>query len=337
MPFPETKYMGSKRAILPFILGHIKGLTFRTAMDAFSGSACVAYAIKALGKRVISNDFHRFAFHIARATIQNNSTTLSEKDLARLTRRNAQAATFVRDTYAGLYFGEADCRFIDETYANVQELRSPLKRSLALASLCRACMKKRPWGIFTFVGNTGMDGRRDLKLSLREHFLEAAKLFNQAVFSNGEANRALCQDVFDTSPRGIDLVYIDPPYVSEHSDCDYTRRYHFVEGLCSYWHGVELQPYTVTKKIRSYETAFSTRRSVLEAFRRLFSHFQESILVVSYGSNGIPDRTHMVRLLREFKRHVRVEETNHRYCHGNHSHRVGRNHNSVREYLFIAS
>jgi DNA adenine methylase len=28
-----------------------------------------------------------------------------------------------------------------------------------------------------------------------------------------------------------DLVYLDPPYVSHYSDCDYTRRYHFVEIL----------------------------------------------------------------------------------------------------------
>ena len=336
MSFPDTKYMGSKQAILPFIVRQIQDLPFRTAMDAFSGSGCVAYALKGLGKRVIANDFHKFAFHIARATIENNSTTLSADDLARLIRPNSGAGTFVRETYTGLYFNEEDCRFIDETYANIIELRSALKRSLALASLCRACMKKRPRGIFTFVGDKGRDGRRDLKISLKQQFLEAVGLVNQAVFSNKMSNKACCTDVFETSTRGIDLVYIDPPYVSEHSDCDYTRRYHFIEGLCSYWQGVEFQSRTVTRKIRSYPTAFKSPQTVHEAFRRLFAHFQDCIMVVSYGSNGIPNRSEMFRLLRQFKKHVRVAETNHKYCHGNHHHKVGQNNNDVREYLFIA-
>ena len=335
MSFPDTKYMGSKRAILPFIVRHVKDLPFRTAMDAFSGSACVGYALKGLGKRVIANDFHTFAFHLAKATIENNSTTLSAEDLDRLTRPHPNAGTFVRENFTDLYFNEEDCRFVDETYANILELRSGLKRSLALASLCRACVKKRPWGIFTFVGDKGRDGRRDLKISMRQQFLEAAGLFNQAVFSNKKANMACCMDVFETSTRGVDLVYIDPPYVSEHSDCDYTRRYHFIEGLCSYWEGMELQTRTVTKKIRSYPTAFKARQTVHEAIRRLFAHFRDCILVVSYGSNGIPNRDEMVRLLRQFKKRVRVEETNHKYCHGNHRHRVGQNNNDVSEYLFI--
>jgi hypothetical protein len=44
----------------------------------------------------------------------------------------------------------------------------------------------------------------------------------------------------------------------------------------------------------------------------------------------------MVDLLQEFKRKVRVEETSHKYSFGNHHHKVGRNNNNVREFLFIA-
>ncbi|HAL91608.1 MAG TPA: hypothetical protein DCM68_01110, partial [Verrucomicrobia bacterium] len=39
--FPETKYMGSKQRLLPFILKHISSLKFRSFLDAFSGSGCV--------------------------------------------------------------------------------------------------------------------------------------------------------------------------------------------------------------------------------------------------------------------------------------------------------
>ena len=44
--FPQTRYMGSKQNLLPFLLTHISGLKFHRALDAFSGSNCVAYALK---------------------------------------------------------------------------------------------------------------------------------------------------------------------------------------------------------------------------------------------------------------------------------------------------
>jgi DNA adenine methylase len=336
MSFPPTKYMGSKQVLLPFIIDSISHLKFDTVLDAFSGSACVAYEFKQRGCQVHSNDFLRFAFRVAHATIENNATLLDEDDLDLLLRRNKRASTFIQETFANLYFEREEDAFLDNLWANIQQLKNPLKRSLALASACRAAMKKRPRGIFTFTGKKGWDGRNDLKLTLREQFLEAVRLFNAAVFSNRRRNRAFCANVFDVDPEPYDLVYIDPPYVSPYSDCDYTRRYHFLEGLCTYWNDVELMPQTLTKKIRSYPTDFSTKDKALEAFRRLFEHFSDSTLVISYSSNAIPSKVEMVRLLKEYKKNVEVKQINHRYSHGNHNHKVGDNNNSVFEYLYIA-
>jgi len=229
-----------------------------------------------------------------------------------LCKKNGHSGTLIRERYSDLYFSARDCEFLDNAYANVLLLRGRLKRALAISALCRACMKKRPRGIFTFVGKKSWDGRRDLRITMEEQFLEAVTALNAAVFSNGRKNRATCLDVFSTTPENVDLVYLDPPYVSPHSDCDYTRRYHFIEGLCTYWKGVEIQEETKTKKIRSYPTAFKSPKSVQGAFLRLFSHFRKSKLVVSYGSNGIPDREEMVGMLRNFKNRVRVEETEYR-------------------------
>src|SRR6266478_3885266 len=60
-------------------------------------------------------------------------------------------------------------------------------------------------------------------------------------------------------------------------------------------------------------------------------------LAVSYSSNAIPSKGEMVRLLKEFKRDVKVREIQHRYSHGNHNHKVGDNNNSVIEYLYVAT
>ncbi|MEI6392056.1 MAG: Dam family site-specific DNA-(adenine-N6)-methyltransferase [Verrucomicrobiota bacterium] len=333
--FPETKYMGSKQRLLPFILKHLSNLKFNSALDAFSGSGCVGYAIKQTGARVYTNDFLNFCFQTARAAIENNSTKLTEEDVSKLARTNTSAPTFVRDTYTDLFFNETDCAFLDNLWANIQELESPLKVSLALAAASRACMKKRPRGMFTFTGRKGWDERIDLKLSMREQFLIAVDAFNSAVFSNGQQNKAFNSDVFDLQPDLADLVYIDTPYISPFSDCDYTRRYHFVEGYCRYWKGVEITD-TTTKKIRSYDTAFSTKARAPQAFQKLFHYFRNSTLVVSYSSNCIPSKPEMIELLKHEKSKVTVYEVAHRYHHGNHAHKVGDNKNEVAEYLFIA-
>ncbi len=333
--FPETKYMGSKQRLLPFILKHLAKLKFNSALDAFSGSACVGYAIKQTGARVYANDFLNFCFQTARATIENNSTKLTEEDVNKLVRPNTSAPTFVRDTYRDLFFVEMDCVFLDNLWANIHELESPLKISLALAAASRACMKKRPRGMFTFTGIKGWDGRKDLKLSMREQFLIAVNALNSAVFSNGHQNKAFNLDVFDLQPDLADLVYVDTPYISPFSDCDYTRRYHFVEGYCSYWKGVELTD-TTTKKIRSYETAFCTKARAGQAFQKLFHHFRNATLAISYSSNCIPSKAEMIELLKSEKSKVTVYESAHRYHHGNHAHKVGDNRNEVVEYLFIA-
>jgi DNA adenine methylase len=334
--FPDTKYMGSKQRLLPFITKHLQELKFDTALDAFAGSGCVSYRLKQMGTRVYSNDFLKFCYHTAHATTGNNSTYLTSDDVDRLLRVNSEAGTFIRDTYAGLFFDETDCSFLDNLYANIKDLRSPLKKSIALAAASRASMKKRPRGLFTFTGNTGWDGRRDLKISMCQQFIEAVAALNGSVFSNGRLNKAFNVDVFDLPSDTTDLVYLDPPYVSRFSDCDYTRRYHFVEGLCTYWKDADIMMETKTKKLRSYETAFASKSGVTEAFRRLFHHFRKSILVVSYSSNCLPSRNEIVSLLKEVKKNVVVHELAHRYHHGNQAHKVGDNNNSVSEYLFIA-
>lgn len=172
-------------------------------------------------------------------------------------------------------------------------------------------------------------------MTLQEHFLENAHTFNGAVFDNGRNNMAYNCDIFEIDVNA-DLVYLDPPYYTPNSDNDYTRRYHFVEGLVRNWDGVEIQQDTVTKKFKRYETPFANKQTVYQAFEALFERFRNSIIVVSYSSNSIPDKTELVAMLKEHKKTVRVFQIHHLYSFGTHAHKVGNNANKVREFVFIA-
>lgn len=327
--------MGSKQAILPAIWSAVKRLPFTTVLDAFSGSGCVSYMFKSRDKAVTANDFSKYSYHMANALVANSNETLSEEDVVMLLEPNPRRQNFIQETFRGIYFSDEDNLFLDNTVANIRNLTSPYKYSLALSALNRACIKRRARGVFTYVGNRYDDGRKDLRLSLQEQFLAAIKLLNDTVFDNGQRNIALNQDVF-TLDIASDLVYLDPPYHTPLSDNDYLRRYHFVEGLSCYWQGVEILHHTKTKKLRKYYTPFDSRTEVSGAFERLFRQFSNSILVVSYSSNSLPRREELTEMLQALKSNVQVHTIEKKYSFGTHAHKVGNNNNAAQEYLFVA-
>lgn len=334
--FPNTRYMGSKRKLIPTIAQIVAQLNPKTALDAFSGSGCVAYLFKEMGIQVTANDFLKFSYHIANASISNSTTKLTAKDLEYLVDNKSGTHRFIQDKYKGLYFTDEDNEFLDNLWWNIDKLKNKHKKSLAFAAISRACIKRRPRGMFAYTGFRYDDRRKDLTLSLKEHFIKAVKEWNDTVLDNGTLCAAENKDVFDLSDKGYDLVYIDPPYVSPHSDNDYTRRYHFVEGYITYWQGVDIQEHTKTKKMASKPTRFSSKVTIMKAFDDLFGQFPNSTLLVSYSSNSIPSKAEMVDLLKSHKKHVEVVEVDYKYTFGNHGHKVGDNKNDVSEYLFIA-
>lgn len=336
--YPELRYMGSKKRLLPWIHEVLGTLDFETALDPFSGSGCVAYMMKAMGKRVVASDFLNFSSLVARATVENARVHLDGKAIKRLLDPTPSAHSFIEDTFSGVFYTKEDLRFLDRVSGNVRHLDDPYEQALAFAALFRSCLKRQPRGVFTVSGNLSHydDGRRDLRLSLEEHFLEQIEVFNAAVFDNGRTNHAQRCDVFELPKRKVDLVYLDPPYVPRSDDNCYIKRYHFLEGLSCYWHGLPIDTTTKVRKIAKRYTPFSYRRTAVEAFDRMFARFAKSIIVLSYSSNGYPDFDQLVGLMQRHKGKVRVFEKAHRYHFGTHD-AVARERAAVTEYLIVGS
>lgn len=332
--YPELRYMGSKKRLLPWIHSVLDGLDFESAIDPFSGTGCVAYLMKAMGRRVVASDFLNFSSLIAKATVENSHARLDGKAIRRLIDPTPSTHRFIEKTFDGVFFTKEDLRFLDRMYGNIRQLEDPHEQALAFAALFRSCLKRQPRGVFTVSGNLARydDGRRDLRLSLEEHFLEQIEVFNAAVFDNGRKNRAHRADVFELSARRADLVYLDPPYVPRSDDNCYIKRYHFLEGLSCYWQGLPIDQTTKVKKIAKRFTPFSYRHSAVEAFDRMFARFAKSTIVLSYSSNGYPDLNQLESLLRRHKGSVRVFERPHRYHFGTHG-AVERA--EVTEYLIV--
>ncbi|MDA3955474.1 DNA adenine methylase [Oceanispirochaeta sp.] len=335
---PQLRFMGNKYRLLPWIREEMELLEFKTALDGFSGSGSVSYLFKSMGKRVYSNDFLHFPSTIARGVIKNSSETITLHDLETLTRPAPGMDHFIEQTFSGIFFTPGDLNFLDRVSHHLGNMENQDKKALAMTALIRSCAKKQPRGVFTISGDLSRydDGRRDLKLSLEEHFREQTLCYNRSIFSNGLDHKVFHGSIFDfpLDQYKADLVYLDPPYVPRSDDNCYIKRYHFLEGLSTYWKDEEILYDTKVRKIAKKYTPFSYRKSAVEAFDTLFRQFQRSTLVLSYSSNGFPDLDVLTELMGRYKQTVRVEERDHRYHFGTHDN-VKRA--LVREYLIIGS
>ncbi|MGE0440849.1 MAG: DNA adenine methylase [Gemmatimonadales bacterium] len=317
--------MGSKHRLLPWLHGIFANLDFSTVADPFCGSASVAYLLKCMGKSVHASDFLNFPTTIAAAVVANSVETLSPDDTKALLKPSTDHDRFIEQTFGGIFFSVPDLHFLDTLWGNLGQIGGSGRRALALTAAIRACMKRQPRGVFTVANDVGgggryQDGRRDLQLSLRDHFLEQVELLNRLVFDNGLRHSAERRDAFGEAPSNPpDLVYLDPPYVPRADDNCYVKRYHFLEGLSCYWQGVKIMPDSKVRKIEKKFTPFSYRRTALDAFDRLFQKYRASTIVLSYSENGYPDRSVIGELLGRYKRAVTVHERAHRYHFGNHA------------------
>ncbi|WP_202898295.1 DNA adenine methylase [Bacteroides propionicifaciens] len=327
--------MGSKQSLVRQIASAALQFEFDSVLDLFSGSGVVSYMFKTLGKTVFSNDYMTMNSKLASAMIANSSIKLSEDDIKKLLTPSENTDNFVTDNFKDIYYLEEDNKFIDMVRNNISKIKNKTKRDIAVSALTRACIKKRPRGIFTYTGIRYDDGRKDLQLSFEEQFRLAVKAINESVFDNGKACKAFNLDSMNINKK-VDLVYIDPPYYNPTSDNEYVRRYHFVEGIARNWQDVEMQWDTKTKKFKNYPTPFSTKNGAYDAFNKIFKRYKNSILLISYSSNSLPTQDEMVGLLSKYKENVEVVSMDYTYSFGNQGANVGNNKNKVQEYIFIA-
>ena len=323
--FPSTRFQGSKLKIVDWIWEAVKDLDFDTTLDAFGGTGSVGYMLKCKGKGVTYNDILKFNWYIGTALIENNEVKLSEGDVEFLLKKHKQVKypTFIYDTFKDIYFTDKENRWIDMVAMNVELLDDLYKKALAYFSLCQACIIKRPFNLFhrknlylrfsDVERNFGNKTTWDTPFEV--HFRQFVAEANQAVFCNGRQNKALNLDVFDIEGR-FDLMYIDTPYISQKGvGVDYFGFYHFLEGLVNYHKWSEMIDYkTKHKRLKGNGSVWINKDKIIPAFDRLFAKFKNSIMVISYRSDGIPSIGELIHLLKKYKADVReLRRKNYKY------------------------
>lgn len=324
--FPSTRFQGSKLKIVDWIWEEIRDLKFQTVLDAFGGTGSVAYMFKRKGKKVTYNDILKFNYYIGLALIENDEVRLTDEDIEFiLTKHNdITYPTFVADTFRDIYYTDEENKWIDMVVTNIRLLSNKYKQALAFFALFQACIIKRPFNLFhrknlylrfaNVKRNFGNKASWDTPFEI--HFRKFIEEANNAVFSNGQENKALNLDVFDIK-GDFDLVYIDTPYISKSGvGVDYLGFYHFLEGLVNYDKWYEMIDYkTKHRRLKSKPSVWTEKNKIYSAFDKLFKKFQNSILVVSYRSDGIPSIDELTAMLRKYKKTIhQIKRKNYRYA-----------------------
>lgn len=315
--FPRTRYQGSKRKLASAITAEISRLDFDTVLDAFGGTGSVAYALKRAGKHVTYNDHLKFNHQIGLALIENDSTRLCREELSAITTPQPGASydDVIQRTFAGIYYTDEENRWLDVVIQNIARITDRYKRALALYAVFQSAMAKRPYNLFhrnnlymrTADVQRSFGNKASWDRSFDEHVQKFAREANQAMIDSEGKCRALCLDVLAIEPE-YDLVYIDPPYVSGRGvGVDYRDFYHFLEGLMHYkqWPGMIDRTSKHLRLLRQ-SNPWSDPARVKDCFAKVFNHFCESILVVSYRSDGIPPIEEINELLSAVKGRVEV-------------------------------
>jgi len=315
--FPATRYQGSKRKLAATIVEQLGDLEFTTVLDAFGGTGAVAYALKQLGKHVTYNDILAFNHQIGLALVENDSVRLGDEEIETigLRRDGVSYGDFIERTFAGIYFTDEENRWLDIAVGNIRRIENGYRRAIAWFALIQSAMAKRPYNLFhrsnlymrTADVTRSFGNKATWDRSFQDHFRRFAGEANAAVIDGGGDCRAIRRDAIDVKP-GFDLVYIDTPYINRAGvGVDYQQFYHFLEGLVRY----EEWPALIDDRFKHRPLArvdqpWSDPRRCREMFQKLFARFRDSILVVSYRSDGIPSVDELAIMLRNVKQRVQV-------------------------------
>ena len=242
VPFPTTRYYGSKRRQMDWLreeFGRLKGCS---ALDAFGGTGAVSHLLSQLGWDVTYNDVFQFNTISARALFSSASVQISTACVESILHGVRPRAGFIHNTFANLYFTDEENAWLDGFMAALTGI-DPAFKDLLLHCLFQACLKKRPYNLFHRANlrlrqsrvKVQFGNRTTWEKSFAEHILSTFGEVRQMQRAlGGKVSITAGRAAEDLAP-GYDFVYVDPPYFKRGTTTDsYLSRYHFLEGLARY-------------------------------------------------------------------------------------------------------
>lgn len=342
--FPTTRYQGSKRDIIDWLWDEMTRVEFDSVLDVFGGTGAISHKAKQFNKQVFYNDYLRFNHQIGLAIIENNEYRLTDEDVEFLLTNHDHLdyPSFIQEEFEDLYFTDEENAWLDRMYVNINELDHKYKQAIAYSALAQSCLAKRPYNLFhranlymrTEDVERSFGNKTTWEKPFEEHFKDNVEEYNNGVFDNERENKAFNRDVMEwENPPEADLVYLDPPYydrTKQNGETDYQFYYHFLEGFLQYDDWSEMIDDSVkTKRLHHKKSPWTDKDRIYDAFEHVFDKFEDSHIVLSYNSAGLPTPEELKEMLEERKENVVVEAKEHQYALSTHE-------DSADEIVFVA-
>ncbi len=343
VPFPQTRYQGSKLKLLDWFQPIFQNIEFDTVLDAFGGTGVVSHMFKRMGKEVTYNDILTSNWYIGKALIENNSEKF---DLLRVEslfeRKNGFSyQTVIQDQFKDIYYTDEENKFLDVTVQNILQLKDQYHKALSLFALFQACIQKRPFNLFhrknlylrlTKVKRS-FGNKKTWDTPFEKLFLRAIKEGNRAIFDNQRVNAALNYPVLDIPlpNEGYDLIYFDPPYISSQGvGVDYRDFYHFLEGICNYEDWEKMIDFkSKHRRLKMIPNSWINPKEISREFEKTIERFQDFKMVISYRDPGTPNIDTIKRILFSYKKNVCVQTKDFKYV-------LTSANKAVKEVIFLA-
>lgn len=316
---PKTRFYGSKRRLANWLHSAFSDLEFETCLDAFGGTATVSLIFKIMNKNVTYNDILQSNSMSAKALLSNENLNISKDILDSYIPNEITNNGIISRTFKDTFYYDDENEWLDSFIKSTQHIKNELLKSEIYYCLFQACIQKRPFNLFhrknlyirtdcsqnTKFGNWKTWARNFEELMLRS----LSELEQCRTIKNKKVNILESLDASEIKP-GFDLVYIDPPYVSQASnELTYMDRYHFLEGILDYERWEERINFSKkSRPIYSNDALISwnKKNSFKDRLYSFIENHKESTVALSYVTNAFPDQTEIIEKFKIFFKDVIV-------------------------------
>lgn len=341
---PVTRYYGSKRKIINKIWEYIEleNLQFNSVLDLFGGTGTFAYKAKLEGKLVYYNDIFKFNSIIGKTLIQNNTYKIKDKEIEFVLTKDPKYKYnyYISENFEGIYYLDNENQQIDIMVQNINRLKNNYAKYIAFYSLFQICLIKRPFNTFhrKNLNLRTNDVKRKFgnKITWEKDIAETFKFFcqeaNNYIINNKQNNFSYNSSALKCSVKA-DLIYIDPPYVSEKgSHVNYHSRYHFLEALINYDTFIDKINYDkLNHEVQINKSLeFESKLTITKDIKKLIKKYNNKIIVFSYRNKGIPSIKELKTIFLDNNMDCKI------HLIKTHSYALNSTNKALGEYVFIA-
>lgn len=327
---PRTRFYGSKRNLLPWIYEHIAPLKFETVLDAFGGTGSVSMLLRMMGKSVRFHDGFLFNKDVARALLSCEELP-PRSEVQDVIRGVVPRDGSISEVFAGIFYSDDENRWLDGLIPVLGALEPSYQSSVLRYLLYQACLKKRPFNLFhranySLRANKGVKRSfgnattwaTDFPTHMMSAFDELHRL-NSATAFRGKIEISAGYDALEIKDK-FDLVYIDPPYISESASRNrdnYWKKYHFLEGIADYQHWsdrIELSSPIRMLGEPCWSKEWSTKPVFKDKLFDLIDLHKNSLVVLSYVDNAYPSFDELREKFSDCFEHVSIHSLDHHHA-----------------------